>query len=164
MNQDFLKITRGTSLFDVVGEPDPDAFLSSSVYKVGQGVYLTLSAFKPSGLERAAEPNVVGTLWAPDDGAVRRALLMDVEADNGAIAAPPPTFLPSPDVRANYGAIFDSLKGGKPRVLQEFAAYRIATDGRFIHRVIETERCCYYFRGARDDDAEAPYAIVQKAL
>ncbi|WP_139260451.1 hypothetical protein [Duganella sacchari] len=61
-----------------------------------------------------------------------------------------------------YGSIFSELKQVSPKVCQESASYRIAIDGKFVHRTIERENCIFYFRGAAHDDEEPPYAVLYK--
>ncbi|MBK8525513.1 MAG: hypothetical protein QG584_1866 [Pseudomonadota bacterium] len=164
--KDLVCLPRGTRLSDVVQQPCEDAFLSPSIYRIGAGIYLRASQFRPGSLEKdPSGPFVTGIVLAAGDGSARRALLMDIESDDGKTMSVPASFLPSGGVAATtYGEILRGLKKEKPRVCQETAAYRIALDGRFIHRMIETERFLFLFRSSEHDDSEAPYAVVRKLL
>lgn len=164
--QDLVRLPRGTLLSEVVQQPSADAFLSSSIYRVGAGMYLNISPFRPGSLEKdPSGPFVTGIVLAAGDGAARRALLMDIESDEGETMSVLADFLPSSGVASvTYGEILRGLKNDKPRACQEKAAYRIASDGRFIHRMIETERFSFFFRSPEHDDSEAPYAIIRKLV
>lgn len=164
--KDLIYLPRGTRLSEVVQQPCVDAFLSPLIYRMDAGIYLRASPFRPGSLEKdPSGPFVNGIVLAAGDGSARRALLMDVESDDGKTMSIPATFLPSGGVAATtYGEILRGLKQEKPRVCQETAAYRIASDGRFIHRMIETERLLFLFRNPEHDDSEAPYAIVIKLV
>lgn len=165
-SKDLVCLPRGTRLSDVVQQPYADKYLSSSIYRLGGGMYLNISPFRPGSLEKdPSGPFVTGIVLAAGDGAVRRALLMDIESDDGETMSVPVDFLPSGGVvAATYGEILHGLKSNKPKVCQETAAYRIATDGRFIHRLIETERYSFFFRSPEHNDSEAPYAIMRKLV
>jgi len=82
-----------------------------------------------------------------------------IECDGGRRAEPPGDFLP-PGSRAAYGEIVAALQSTKASPCHERAEYRIAVDGKFVHRVIETDAYTYYFRHLRDDQHEPPYAIL----
>ena len=159
-------LPRGTRLSEVVKQPDADAFLAPSICRMGTGVYLRLSSFRPGSLEKdSSGPFVNGIVLAAGDGSVRRALLMDIESDDGETINVPADFLLFDGVEATtYGEILRGLKNEKPKVCQETAAYRIASDGRFIHRMIETERFLFLFRSPEHDNSEAPYVVICKLI
>lgn len=162
---DVISLARGTPISEVIRQPRAEDFLSTSIYKMWPGIYLLISPFRPGSLEAdSSGPFVNGLVWAPSDGAVRRALLMEIESDDGVIATVPDDFLPAKSIAATYGELLQKLKDGKPRVCQEKAAYRVASDGRFIHRMIETEQYSYFFRNNTYDDSELPYAIIRKLI
>ena len=164
--QDLVRLPRGTRLSEVVEQPCTDAFLAPSIYRMDAEIYLRLSLFRPGSLEKdPSGPFVNGIVLAANDGAVRRALLMDIESDDGEAISIPADFLPSSCVTVTiYGEILRCLKDEKPKFCQETAEYRIATDGRFIHRMIETERFLFLFRSPEHDDSEVPYAVIRKLL
>lgn len=157
------QLPRGTPLSAVVQQPAAEAFLSPSVYKIGNGIYLCISPFRLGSLEKdPSGPFVTGVVLAADDGAARRALLMDIESDNGETMSIPVGFFPAAVMTPAYGAILQALKREKPQICQETAEYRIASDGRFVHRMIETEHFSFFFRKPDHDDSEPPYVVIRK--
>lgn len=106
---------------------------------------------------------VAAVLWAPYEGAARRALLLDVEADRPehrplAEEPPPPGLLP-PGAAGTYGGILSGLRGaGRERVL-ESATYRVASDGAFVHRTISAAPSTFFFRNRKDAADDRCYAI-----
>jgi hypothetical protein len=155
---------RGAPLSLIVRDPLAESFLSPLVYKIYHGIYLKLVLFNPDTFEKDPDgPFVMGVVWAASDGAARRALLMEIESDDGAMHSVPNDFLPASDA-TTYSTILQGLKNVNPRVCQETAAYRIASDRRFIHRIIETERFAFFFRNPKHDDSELPYAIIRKLI
>ncbi len=159
---DVLALKKWTPLSDAVKQIAPAAFLGKSLYRLGNGLYLYLTPFRLGNFgSDPAAPFLSGVFCTPDDGAAKRITALDVEADSGILLNPPSALLPS-DSAPEYGAILAGLKKMNPKVCQETASYRIASDGRFVHRTIETERFTYYFRHAEHDDHEPPYAILYK--
>ena len=154
-----LLLKKLTPLAEVVSAVDPAAYLGKSLYRLGNGAYIYLTKFGGVATESAG-PFLSGLFCAPDDGAMMRVTGMDIEKDNGLLLARP-VFLPA-EMALEYGAILNWLKDMQPAVLQEAASYRIAVDGDFVHRTIETERYTVYFRGADDDFSEPPYAFLYK--
>lgn len=159
---DLLALKKGTPLETAVECVDPSAFLGKSLYRLGDGIYFYLSPFRSGnlGVDPAA-PFLTGVFCMPDDGAAKRVTALEIEADHGTLLYPPKSFLPV-ESAPEYGAILTGLKKMKPKVCQETASYRIASDGLFVHRTIETERFTYYFRHADHDNHEPPYAILYK--
>ena len=164
--KELVLLPRGIPFSEVIKEPCQDAFLSESAYRIADGVYLQISSFPLGSLEEdPSGPFVYGIILAASDGAIRRAFLMEIESDDGKTLDVPAKFLPSGGaVAATYGEILRGIKNDKPKTCFETASYRIATDGRFIHRMIETERFAFFFRKPEHDDAEPPYAIIRKLI
>ncbi|MBN6207493.1 hypothetical protein JYK21_13545 [Ralstonia pickettii] len=157
-----ITLEKGASLADVVGHIDPMAFLGKSLYRVGEGVYLQASQFKDLALTHNPNaPFVTGVLFTPDDGAARRISVLAIEEDQGAPLMAPPGVLPEGSA-CSYAAILAALKRAEPKVCLETASYRIATDGKFVHRTIETELYTFYFRASKHSDLEQPYALLYK--
>jgi hypothetical protein len=100
-------------------------------------------------------------MWAPNDGAAKRAHLMRIEEDVNQIPAEAPSELLPVVSGKTYGEIVQELKGRNERFL-EHASYRIASDGAFVHRAISTERIEILFRSVEDEDSELPYAITYR--
>lgn len=160
--QNLLTTKKWTSLVDVLGGIREESFVGASLYRVDDSIYLFLSKFKlENSKEESVGPFVSGILFAPDDGAAKRVSMSMIEEDLGRHLLPPALlYLRASEFR--YSDILSNLKGTHPKVCQESASYRIATDGQFIHRKIETESYTYYFRSMLDDPNEPPYAILKK--
>ncbi|WP_041448297.1 hypothetical protein [Anaeromyxobacter sp. Fw109-5] len=94
-------------------------------------------------------------MWAPDVSAARRALFLEVEGDEGREGLPPSEMMLSPDA-VSYSAILKAARSKRGDVL-ESAQYRVATDGRFVQRVIRCSPWVYYFR-SRTGGRERPFA------
>lgn len=157
-----LSLVKWTPLRNVVGAVDPSAFIDRCLYKLGDGLYLNVTSIKPGApKDDPSAPYVVGVYCAPDDGAAKRAIVLMIEEDHGAVLNAPSAFLP-PGASARYGSIRIALKKMAPKVFLETAGYRIAKDGAFVHRMIETERFAFFFRQPKYDDHEPPYAILRK--
>jgi hypothetical protein len=126
------------------------------------GLYLQLSRFKGAYLTTELDaPYVTGIYFFPDNTAGRRVLELAIEEDAGAVFSLPSVVLPNCSV-LEYGAILASLKLMNPKACMETGRYRIASDGKFVDRTIETETHTFYFRGLVNDDCELPYAALYK--
>jgi hypothetical protein len=114
-------------------------------------------------LERDAPgaPFATMAVWAESPGAARRALHNEIEADAPTLGKSPPAELLPRGSHGAYGEIVAAAKRAGKSAL-EFAEYRIATDGAFVHRVVQCDRVSYYFRSHKDDATECPYAIALK--
>lgn len=160
--QNLLTTKKWTSLIDVLGGIRDESFVGTSLYRVDDTIYLYLSKFRlESSKDESIGPYVSGILFAPDDGAAKRVSMSMIEEDLGRHLLPP-AILYLRDSEFRYSDILSNLKRTHPKACQESASYRIATDGQFIHRKIETESCTYYFRSVVDDPSEPPYAILKK--
>jgi hypothetical protein len=157
-----ISLEKWTRLADVIPTINPNNFLSKSLYCIKDGFYLQISPFKGRDfIESDEAPFLTGLLCAPDAGAAKRVTSLAIEEDRGALLEMPLSIF-SNDLIFHYGDIKQFLEKMQPKALQETAAYRIATDGCFVHRMIETESYTFYFRGAIDDIKEQPYAVLFK--
>lgn len=157
-----ISLRNGVRLLDVVTSVDPTAFLGGSLYRLADGVYLQTSKYRNNEFIHSVDsPFVTGVLFVSDDGAAKRVSVMSVEDDAGAPLPNFPGILPRA-ADPEYGSILSELKRMQPKVCQETASYRIALDGEFVHRTIETESYTFYFRGSAFDDSEPPYAVLHK--
>lgn len=160
--EELVAIKKWARLVDVVAYVDPKSFLGKSLYRLVDGIYLQVSPFKDKEFVHSPDaPFVTGVFFIPDDGAARRVSALAIEEDQGAPLTVPSCVLPD-NATAEYGNVLAALRRMRPRVCQETAAYRIAKDGKFVHRTIETERYTFYFRGPEHDDKEQPYAVLFK--
>lgn len=99
-----------------------------------------------------------GLLWAASTGAAVRAWFSEVEADEETTAqskeAPSSHLWPY-----EYAAILSELKNsGLPYI--ESASYRIMSDGKFVHKSIQTKGRTYFFRSRDTEDSEPVYAVL----
>jgi hypothetical protein len=105
---------------------------------------------------------VAALLWAEYEGAARRAILMDLEADkpeSRPLPELPPVELLLAGAGDTYGRIVDELRTGRHGRFLESATFRVASDGAFIHRNIAAAPFTFFFRGRKDDDHDRCYAI-----
>jgi len=159
--EEAIALVKGTPLSDVVGVVNPDNWVGKSLYRIGEEIYLFASPLNPKTLELdPAGPVVTGVYVCPDTGAARRVSTQAFEEDSGKPLTAPALLLPD-GVAATYGEILEGLKKTAPKACMETGEYRFK-DGKFVHRKIETEKYRYYFRGAKHDSDEAPYAILWK--
>ncbi|MCZ4324659.1 hypothetical protein [Pseudomonas anguilliseptica] len=159
--ENLLRYPKWSPLAGVVEVIDQISFISANIYKLSDNLYLRLTpsnAFFENGPDA---PYVTAIIWAVSDGAVLRLSEAKIESDIGGVLEPPKEILPAVS-EATYGEIISYFKNFPPKVCQEKASYRIATDGAFIHRVIETEGFLFAFRSPAHDSSEKPYAIIKK--
>ncbi len=158
-----IDLARWTPLPVVVDPIVAANFVGDALYAIGENVYLSVSRFSNAKFERGENgPYITGIVWAVTEGAVRRATLLQTESDKSPDdAVAPNEFLPEQG-NCSYMQILSALKSSKRKVCQETTVYRIALDGAFVHRLIETEDFKFYFRGQADDPSEFPYAVLRK--
>lgn len=136
------------------------------LYRLSETTYLAISPAHVSGHDLQMDSHghcVVGILWAPSEGAARRARFMEIEADEGIVLDLPSWWLPE-GIAPQYGDILRALTISTRGIAPESANYRIASDGKFICREIATRAYIYYFRGRRHDDSEPPFVVVRNLL
>ncbi|WP_146093825.1 hypothetical protein [Xanthomonas arboricola] len=142
-------------------EYDDNCRIGGMLYKASEFVYFLVSKYNGSDLGGAGSGNHVASVGiCGGEGAARRAFNREVELDDG-------TFFDVEELGIGLGKgstyrdiINFARENGK--VVQETAAYRIAIDGAFIHRMIETEKWIFYFRSMENCDEELPYAFLGK--
>jgi hypothetical protein len=143
-----------TSLRDFKEEA---SLIGRGLYRIGAKAYALAVPITRDLLEGDPRaPFLTRIYWAPSDGAAERAALNRVDLDDGASGSPPQSLCAStgcPTYRSllEFGRL--EAKGGPT----ERATY--ASDGRFVHKVIDLGDRHFYFRKLDVDDAEVPYAI-----
>jgi len=100
---------------------------------------------------------VTAAVWAESEGAARRAVLQQLEADESKDSRPPEGVLLRRGLE-RYGEIREAGRTGSSGNMLEAASYR-GRDGLFIDRRINFPRWTFHFRGGEDDDAERCYAV-----
>jgi len=86
---------------------------------------------------------------------------MEIEADEYAEVQPPAEML----LRGGpvtYGEILRELKRSERETFREWADYRVATDGAFVQRVVNTPPQSFCFRRPTEDHNERCYAIQHR--
>lgn len=131
--------------------------IAGDAYKISNSKYCLADV--PHGTVGAAQ--LYSLFWASSDGAFRRAYFREIEKDDFFIGDPPIQLLPLAGSKT-YDKILSGLKNNGARGIVEYASYRLATDGIFVHRAIECEFACYYFRSSSSALLELPYAILWK--
>src|SRR5262249_40143882 len=135
---------------------------SNNVLQVDADIYAFVVPYNEK-LETGAPGAPFATMvaWAESPGAARRALSREVEADPGPSGKPAPNeLLPAAHART-YAEVLAAARTAKTRA-QQYATYRVGSDGAFVHRVIDCGRTVYCFRSTGPDDTERPYAIIWK--
>ena len=119
--------------------------LGAGLFRVGPAQYLVALPSEEHTRAGRAGPLVRIALWAPSDGAARRAFEMAVEADDSAQAAPPRALLLAGEP-TTFGAVLEAARRVNDTPLVEWADYRIATDGAFVHRTVCAHPLYFHFR------------------
>lgn len=129
------------------------------IAQIDTNLFLLLTKYG-ADLTLLPEPVIHSVAWAVSVGALRRVVHMEVESDEVIITSPPSSlvFGTSPE----YGKIQAECKMRWPSSTLETASYRIASDGKFICRSIETPTASFYFRSPIYDNNEPPFAIKRK--
>jgi hypothetical protein len=139
--------------------PQAPIRISEGIYEYGPAYVRAVPYFRD--LTPSPEPIITLIVWAASRGALERALCMNLEADDQATGVPPRELLLSPD-STTWAAIIANGRS-KGLTFMESAEYRIANDGAFIHRKLESRHYRAYFRSRHDLPNEQPYAIAVSA-
>lgn len=132
------------------------------LFRVGPMQYVIAVPYNERFERTENAPFVTILLWAPTDGAAKRAKLMEIEADDLAVSPPPEVLLPK-SASSTYGSIVQTLrKGGSP--VEEWADYRVAKDGAFVHRTLSAPPHAFHFRSREEDQGEPCYAINYRLI
>jgi hypothetical protein len=138
--------------------------LGGTLFRLSPTQFLICPPYNEHFERRPETPGfVAAVLWAPYEGAARRAVLMDVEADTPEqrplAEPPPPTELLPRGAAATYGSIISELRTARQGKFLESATFRVATDGVFVHRNISAAPYTFFFRNRKDADDDRCYAI-----
>jgi hypothetical protein len=151
-----LELSGWLSLKALANSPEA---MGDDIVKLHDDMYaLTLPYNEHLEISDPANPHAGAVLWAPTDGAARRALAMDVESDHPVSSMSPPDDLAAHLLGSSYGEIkANAMRTGTQ--MNERASYRIARDGRFVYKAVEAGNVTYFFRKRRGDLKEKPFAI-----
>lgn len=156
-----LLMPKFSPLAMVVSAISDQAFIGKSLYRVGEKVFLCLSKYKGKALERDGHaPYIAGVLWAADLSSALRVVNFDIERDAGVEGEVPEVFLPGEYMMA-YEDVVEFLNMAESGGCLESATYRIATDGAFVYRSIESVGYAFYFRKP-NGDRDMPFAVMKK--
>jgi hypothetical protein len=135
-----------------------------NLFKVREDTYL-IAVSRNRIFETDAAPYVTILAWAENEGAARRSLDMQIEADVNPSMGTPPLEMLLPGPAMTYGEIISELKdSGLYSSSMEHASYRL-TDGGFIEARIDTLmgggplRYKFCFRSPRCEESDVPYAV-----
>jgi hypothetical protein len=129
------------------------------IAQIDTNLFLLLTKYG-TNLSVLPEPVIHSVAWAVSVGALRRVVHMEVESDEGIIASPPSSlvFGGSPA----YGQIQRECQVRWPSSNLETASYRIASDGKFVCRYIETPAASFHFRSPIYDNNEFPFLVKRR--
>ena len=149
-----LKLKRWTPLRDCGVPVTP---VAPPLFRASEELYIVARRLDRQLLENAPDaPFVWSVLWAPSDGSARRAVLGEVEADDGAVSQPPSALLPQDMSYAM--AVKDALKIFGHRV-HESDAYAGAPPHPFVNKVLEAGPWSLFFRTEKVRPDTNPYAV-----
>jgi hypothetical protein len=139
-----------------IGKPLAQAFpnwaeVQGELVKVQEDLFVVLD--DAEGRTRGETP-IHGLLWAASTGAALRAWFSNVEADEETMV-PTSSHLKS----CEYAAILSELKSSSCPYT-ESASYRIMSDGKFVHKSIQTRGRTYFFRSRDVKASEPAYAVL----
>lgn len=135
--------------------------VKDELFRLGRNCYF-IAVSHDASLGASHVRRITMALWAESEGAALRATLMDIEADVVATGVAIPRQMLLPGAPITYGTIVDALVSASRNSWAESAAYRIARDGAFVHRVIHAHPFEFYFRCSQKSRLEVPYAILRR--
>ena len=150
-----INIRHGTPFSKIFSSPIRQVTYNS--FQISDNVFCIVDSSDPQAMPLNC------FVWAGSEGAAKRYFLRDVESDDGLTFTPPTALLPE-GADGTYESIKAHLVKRDGDAPLESAAYRIMSDGMFVHRSMETKEWAYHFRGRKDKGVgarrESPYAIV----
>lgn len=134
------------------------------LFRLGPTQYLICPPYNEHFVHVSGTVGFLGSLlWAPNEGAARRAGLMDIEADSlearPKVESHPPVELLLQGGPTTYGDILREVQTGRHGRYLESASYRIGKDGAFVHRSISAVPFTFFFRNRKDEASDPCYAV-----
>jgi hypothetical protein len=164
--KDLVCLSYGTRLLDVIQKPCADAFMMQrehmAAYKVSDDMYMLITNHPGYDWNNVSEQFIYGIMLSASEGAARRELFGEIEADDGKSLKIPSDFLHPGCEARNQGEFIQWLKNNEISYA-EHASYRMA-DGKFVCRAIESQHISLYFRSRKDNDSEIPFVIIRKLI
>lgn len=150
-----LRLPQWTLLSRTGLSPD---HLEDVLFKVSESAFLLCAPYDEQLRPLVGDLAVTAVVWAESEGAARRAVLQQLEADQPTDAQPPAEMLLKPGMK-RYGEIREAGRTGSFGSMLEAASYR-SRDGLFVDRRINLPRWTFHFRGLESHDTEPCYAIL----
>jgi hypothetical protein len=125
------------------------------LFRIGTQAY-AVAGDRRLGGSREGGPFIYLSFWAVSDGAARRAVFQDAEADDWRIAEPPDGLLPQPGL-VTHQEIVTQIKSGQSK--RRGRHYIFDREGWCVGHQVEIDRFTYFFRQNKNDPAENVYAI-----
>jgi hypothetical protein len=139
--------------------PEMTTEIDDGIYKIGDAYLFTVPHHQD--ISPSQEPVISQVIWSPSLGSLKRAYSHNLESDDGAAGEPPLEMRLKQDA-VTYQTILAELKAQNLKYM-ESATYRIMTDGKFVHKQIESKYYHAYFRSRHVEPEEKPYAIAVSA-
>lgn len=136
--------------------------LEDILFKLDESAFLLCAPYDAQLRPLANDVAVTAVVWAESEGAARRAVLQQLEADEPSDSQPPAEILLRPGLE-RYGQIREAGRTGSFGSILEAASYR-GRDGCFIDRRINFPRWTFHFRAREGNDSERCYAVQVKLL
>jgi hypothetical protein len=136
--------------------------IAEGLYRIGPHAYAVVVEYNESLEPKDPRaPFIALLMWAPSDGAAKRAALGVAELDDGVVGNPPPEIALG-EANATYERMLRAKGPGAISPPVREATYRGKPDRNFVHRVINFGRLEFYFRGRDPDPNERAYAVKVK--
>jgi len=127
------------------------------LFRLHDSAFLVCASYDAQLVPLANDLTITAVVWAESEGAARRAVLQQLEADERRDSHPPAGILLRPGLE-RYGEIKEAGRTGSFGNMLEAASYR-GRDGLFIDRRINFPTWTFHFRGPEDDEGECCYAV-----
>ncbi|MFO0549815.1 MAG: hypothetical protein U0271_15590 [Polyangiaceae bacterium] len=131
--------------------------LTEDIAKLEDNAYAIPRAPRTSSQKREGTLVTGVVAWASSDGAARRALSREIEADDPSVTLNTPREL---DVFGRTHAEIVAKAEHAGKAVNEYATYRIAGDGAFVSKCVTVQNVTFHFRSNRRKPSERPFAIV----
>ena len=127
------------------------------LYRVDKSAFLLCTPYDGQLRPLGRDVAVAAIVWAESEGAARRAVLQQLEADEARDVQPPAAVLLRPGVE-RYAEIRETARTGRFGSMLQAASYR-NSDGLFVDRRINLPRWTFHFRNREDNNFERCYAV-----
>ena len=140
--------------------PYPTDIIGEGLVRICPCLYFKVVPYNRQLLRTDAGQHISLLAWAESDGAALQAFNFLIEEDKVRQAVSPPAEFLITLEATTYASIMKAAKERGLIAVMEHASYRIASDGRFVHKVIQGGGYHFYFRSRRHSNGERPYCIA----